>query len=176
MAHEDFSMSDNAALNATRDALDRHELPHWVLDHLRRYREDPASAQWWDGREFGGHERTPTLLLTTRGRRSGRLSTMPLIYGTDAGRHILVGSKGGAPTHPAWYLNLADDPVVGLRVAEDVFLARASTAAGEERERLMELMVGVYPPYTAYQELTDRRLPVVVLERLPDTDGQTLDA
>ena len=52
----------------------------------------------------------PTLLLTTRGRRSGRLRRTPLIYGRDGDRYVVVASYGGSPQHPDWYFNLADDP------------------------------------------------------------------
>lgn len=166
MEEKKFSMRDNPALNATHEALARRALPDWILDHLKQYQEDPDAAQWWDGRPFGGHERTPTLLLTTQGRKSGRVSTMPLIYGKDGGRYVLVGSKGGAADHPAWYLNLLANPLVELQVGEEQFAARAWDADPAERQRLMEMMTSVYPPYSAYQERTDRVLPVVVLERV----------
>ena len=76
----------------------------WVAEHIHRYVET-------DGRE--GHEWrcVPTLLLTTRGRKSGKLHRTALIYGKDGEeRYLLVAYKGGAPEHPSWYLNLTEHP------------------------------------------------------------------
>ena len=160
------SMGDNPALNETNEKLSQGQLPDWITEHLKQYRDNPAQAHWWDGSAFGGHEKTPTLLLTTRGRKTGRMLVMPLIYGTDGDRYVLIGSKGGAPEHPAWYLNLVANPVVDLQVADERFKARASTATGAERQRLFDMMTSVYPPFPAYQARTERELPVVVLERV----------
>jgi deazaflavin-dependent oxidoreductase (nitroreductase family) len=91
--------------------------------------------------------------------------TMPLIYGTDGPRYVVIGSKGGAPQNPSWVFNLEADPHVEVQVLHDTFSAVASTAAGPERARLWEMMVGVYPPYRGYQERTAREIPVVVLTR-----------
>ena len=107
----------------------------------------------------------PTLLLTTTGRRTGERHTTPLIYGRDGDRYVVVASKGGAPQHPAWYLNLSADPDVGLQVAAERFAARARTAGPEERERLWRLMAEIWPAYDEYATKTEREIPVVVLER-----------
>ncbi|MFP6639219.1 MAG: nitroreductase/quinone reductase family protein, partial [Myxococcota bacterium] len=81
----------------------------------------------------------------------------------------VVASKGGAPNHPLWYLNLAAEPSVDLQVATDKFRARARTSEGEERSALWELMAAIYSPYNDYQEAAgSREIPVVVLERLPE--------
>jgi proline iminopeptidase len=108
----------------------------------------------------------PTLLLTTAGRRSGQPITMPLIYGEVGGKYVVVASKGGAPTHPGWYLNLVAQPAVEVQVRADRFRATARTATGEERARLWQTMAAIYPPYNAYQAKTQREIPVVVLERV----------
>jgi F420H(2)-dependent quinone reductase len=76
----------------------------WVREHLRRY----VATDGADGHEW--RPGIPTLLLTTRGRRSGRLRRTPLIYGRDGDRYLVVASYGGSPHHPDWYLNLRDDP------------------------------------------------------------------
>ncbi len=106
-----------------------------------------------------------TLLLTTTGRRSGEARTTPLIYGEDDGNYVVVASKGGAPDHPAWYKNLAEDPGARVQVGADEFPARARTATGEERERLWKRMAGIWPSYDDYRAKTDRLIPVVVLGR-----------
>lgn len=145
---------------------DQRQLPQWIADHLRRYDESPAVGHLWDGTEFGGLADTPTLLLTTTGRKTGRRITMPLIYGRDGDRYVLVGSNGGAPNHASWYLNLEANPRVDVQIVEDRFSAMARTVSGEERERLFAMMTAVYPPYPAYQARTERQIPIVALERV----------
>src|SRR5918994_4172558 len=96
----------------------------WVRDHLRRYvATDGAEGHEW---QVG----LLILLLTTRGRRSGRLRRTPLIYGRDGDRYVVVASYGGSPQHPDWYLNLRDDPDVTIQVGPEVVRARAGTAEG----------------------------------------------
>jgi deazaflavin-dependent oxidoreductase (nitroreductase family) len=90
---------------------------------------------------------------------------MPLIFGKSGNDYVVVASKGGAPAHPAWYLNLEADPAVRVQVKADKFAARARTATGAERATLWSKMVGIYAPYQLYQTKTDRQIPVVVLER-----------
>ena len=128
-------------------------------EHVRRYRETGGEVghAWKEG--------STVLLLTTKGRKTGNETTTPLIYAEDGDKYVIVASKGGAPEHPGWYLNLAKDPNVELQVKDDVFPARASTAEGAERERLWRLANTVWKHYDEYQQNTDREIPVVVLER-----------
>jgi deazaflavin-dependent oxidoreductase (nitroreductase family) len=153
-------------MSESQSATSNHEPPKWIVDHLRLYAESPEKGHLWDGRAAGGYADTPTLLLTTTGRKSGKRLTMPLIYGTDGDHYVVVASKGGDPKHPAWYLNLQDDPEVHVQVVRDKFTAIARTATGEERERLWNKLSAIYPPYPSYQQRTDREIPVVVLERV----------
>ncbi len=143
-------------------------LPEWIHDHLSRYlASDGEDGHLWDASVGGGDGMVPTLLLTTRGRKSGQSLTLPLIYGeTGSGGYCIIASKGGAPAHPAWYLNLAADPNVHLQVKADKFMATARVAEGDERQELWNQMVGIYAPYTHYQEATEREIPVVVIERV----------
>ena len=108
----------------------------------------------------------PTLLLTTVGRKSGRVLTLPLIFGRSGSDYVVIASKGGAPAHPAWYLNLEANPEVQVQVKADKFKARARTASGSERDPLWAKMVEIYGPYAEYQKKTDRQIPVVVLQRI----------
>lgn len=127
-------------------------------EHVRRYEET-------DGRE--GHiwqKNAPILILTTTGRKTGEQRKSALIYGEHEGSYVVVASKGGAPRHPAWYLNLAEDPKVTVQVLADVFTARARKAEGAERQVLWSQMAEVWPDYENYQTKTDREIPVVVLE------------
>ena len=128
-------------------------------EHVQRYREtDGAEGHLW-------REGSTVLLLTTTGRRTGEQSTTPLIYGLDGGNPVIVASKGGAPEHPGWYRNLVKTPAAEVQILGETFPVRARDAAGAERERLWELMNGIWPHYSEYQEKTDREIPVVVLER-----------
>jgi deazaflavin-dependent oxidoreductase (nitroreductase family) len=128
-------------------------------EHVRRYRETGGAVghDWRRGAKI--------LLLTTKGRSTGEPRTTPLIYERDGDDYVIVASKGGAPEHPGWYRNLVAQPQVELQVRDEVFAARARTAAGEERERLWALAARQWPDYDAYRTRTDREIPVVVLER-----------
>lgn len=141
--------------------------PDFIKNHLKLYLDsDGEEGHMWDVPGLGSF---PTLLLTTRGRKSGQPRVRPLIYGERDGDYVVVASKGGAPNHPLWYLNLAAEPSVDLQVATDKFRARARTSEGEERSALWELMAAIYSPYNDYQEAAgSREIPVVVLERLPE--------
>jgi proline iminopeptidase len=128
-------------------------------EHVKRYRETGGEVGhiWKKG--------SKTLLLTTKGRKSGQPRTTPLIYENADDKYVIVASKGGAPEDPGWYENLSKDPQVELQVKDEVFPARAHTAEGEERERLWKLAAQQWPDYDEYQKKTDREIPVVVLER-----------
>lgn len=117
-----------------------------------------------DGEEGHDWQDTQTLILTTRGRRSGELRMHPLIYGRHGDAYLVVASKGGARRHPAWYLNLAADPDVEIQVKGNKIRAHARTATPEEKAELWPIMTREWPPYDEYQEKTDRDIPVVIIE------------
>ena len=128
-------------------------------EHVRQYREtDGEYGHDWRG--------TSTLLLTTKGRRSGDPRTTALIYGREGDAFLVVASKGGADDPPDWYLNLESDPEVEVQVLEDRFRARARTASAEERPAMWRQMTSYWPAYDDYQEKTEREIPIVVLERV----------
>jgi deazaflavin-dependent oxidoreductase (nitroreductase family) len=139
------------------------ELPSWIAEHIKLYLEDPEKGHDWDSTPAGGPGILHCLLLTTNGRYSGEPRTVPLIYHNVGNNFVVVASKGGAPEHPAWYLNLQSDPDCGLRVRHDEFRAIARTSYGEERDKLWEKMAEIYPPYNDYQAATGRKIPIVVL-------------
>jgi len=115
------------------------------------------------GRIGGRFKAAPVLLLTTTGRKTGKRRTTPLLYGEDAGRYVIVASVGGAPKHPAWYLNLSGNAAASIEVDRRTLPVNAETAPAEQRARLWTLMTQVYPGYDAYQTKTSREIPVVVL-------------
>ena len=128
-------------------------------EHVERYEAtDGAEGHDWQG--------TQTLILTTRGRRSGEPRKAPLIYGEHDGDFLVVASKGGAPEPPAWYVNLSADPEVEVQVRGERFRARARDASPEEKPELWRIMAGHWPQYDEYQAKTDREIPVVVLSRI----------
>jgi deazaflavin-dependent oxidoreductase (nitroreductase family) len=127
-------------------------------EHVERYEATDGE----EGHEWQG---TSTLILGTRGRKSGELRKTPLIYQEHDGDYLVVASKGGAPKPPAWYLNLEADPEVEVQVKGDRFKARARTAGPEEKPELWKKMAATWPAYDDYQRKTDREIPVVVLER-----------
>jgi F420H(2)-dependent quinone reductase len=117
------------------------------------------------GGKVGGQiGKLPVLLLTTIGRRSGRPRTQPLAYAQASDGYAVIASKGGAPQHPLWYLNLRANPLAEVTVGRETRRVRARDAQGEERERLWRALADLYPGYDRYAQKTSRRIPVVVLE------------
>ena len=110
-------------------------LPQWIADHIKLYREDPDKAHMWDSSLAGGDGLLPTLLLTSTGRKSGDPRPLPLIYKKVGSGYVVIASKGGAPAHPAWYLNLVGEPNCHVQVGRDKMDASARTASGTERGR-----------------------------------------
>lgn len=125
-------------------------------EHVRQYRATDGEVGYlWND--------APILLLTTTGRRSGELRTSALIFGRDGDDYLVVGSMGGAPRHPSWYLNITAQPVAEIQVRAERIPVVARTASDDEKPRLWRIMTDVWPNYDAYQTRTDRSIPVVVL-------------
>ncbi len=121
------------------------------------------------GRLLGRAGGMPVVMLTTIGHRSGRkrrtMLTAPLV---DGDRVVLVASYGGHRHNPRWYQNLLVHPRVGLTMAgKGERPMRARVAGREERAELWPHVISVYPGYARYQQRTDRRIPLVVLEPYP---------
>ena len=141
-------------------------LPGWMVDHAKRYLASGGTeGHMYTVTPPGYSEMTvPSLLLTTTGRKSGEKSIFPLFYGETGDGYFIVASKGGAPEHPGWYRNLEANPDVEVQVGTKKLKAHARTATGEERARLWEAGLKVWPPYADYARQTDREIPVVVLD------------
>jgi len=138
--------------------------PGWQQRHVELYlKSDGAEGHVLD---FGrpGVPEVKCLLLQTIGRKSRVPKTTPLIYGNDGGDFVVVASRGGAPKHPAWFLNLRERPDVRFQVGDKKYRGVARTTAGAERERLFRMMAGLFPSYNDYQAKTAREIPVVVLD------------
>jgi len=140
-------------------------LPAWIKEHIELYLQDGEAAHLWDASKGGGEGMLTTLLLTTTGRKSGDKLSIPLIYRpTQDGGYCVIASKGGAPAHPAWFLNLEANPTVELKVAQHEMQAVARIAEGDERDALWSMMEEYFAPYRDYQAATERLIPVVVLD------------
>lgn len=130
----------------------------WVREQVEEY-------------EASGGERANTLLdtglpvviVSTRGNKSGKVRKTPLMRVEHEGSYALVASQGGAPTHPVWYHNVTADPTaVVIQDGPEPFDAVVREVDGDERAAWWERAVAAYPPYTDYQEATDRKIPVLV--------------
>jgi F420H(2)-dependent quinone reductase len=106
----------------------------------------------------------PVVLLTTKGARTGKLRKIPLMRVEHDGIYAVVASMGGAPTHPVWYFNLKENPVLELRDGMMVRDMTAREVSGDERKVWWERAVAAFPDYADYQRKTDREIPVFVLE------------
>jgi F420H(2)-dependent quinone reductase len=128
-----------------------------------------ALYRWTKGRVGGHLPGMPVAriaLVDHVGARSGARRTSPLIYLEAEGVVAVVASKGGQPTHPAWFHNLMAHPDTTIQVASQVREVHARVASEDERERLWPKLSAVYPGYDFFQDLAkDRRIPVVLLER-----------
>jgi deazaflavin-dependent oxidoreductase (nitroreductase family) len=107
------------------------------------------------------------LLLTTRGRKTGEAHTVPLLFIDDGETIALIASYGGRPYHPAWYLNLVDEPEVSVQTADGKSRRIARTATPAERETWWPRVVEAYSDYATYQNRTTREIPVVLLQPVP---------
>ena len=132
----------------------------WVRDQVELYERSGGT----DGtalRDTG----LPVIIVTHAGNKTGAIRKTPLMRVTDGANYVLVGSMGGAPTHPVWVYNLRANPVIELRDHTEVKRMRVREVDDEtERARLWKLAVAAYPPYAEYQAKTTRRIPVFVAE------------
>jgi deazaflavin-dependent oxidoreductase (nitroreductase family) len=135
----------------------------WGIEHKRMYLESGgAQGHIMDVTDIGGHAFTTMVLLRTVGRKTGQVRINPLIYGDIGGEVVVAGSKGGAPEHPAWYLNIKDSETVDIQIATEAFRATWREPKGAEREAVWAFMEKVYPPYADYQARTERQIPLVM--------------
>ena len=130
----------------------------WVNKHIHRYVESNGAK----GNRFSGQD---ALLLTTRGRRTGRLRRTALWYLVDGDRYLLVGSNGASRTDPDWVGNVRANPAVVVQVRDDTFGAVAHVADQEERAAVWDRITADIPVYATYQRKVKRDLPVVIVER-----------
>ncbi len=124
-----------------------------------------AIVQEWRanaGRLSGPMAGRNLILLTTTGARSGQPGTVVLGFGRNGDNLVAIASNNGAPAHPAWYLNLLADHVATVELGADKFDVRARPARPDEREELAKAV----PYLESQQKLTEREIPLVILERI----------
>jgi len=119
------------------------------------------------GRASGGpFKGGDVLILTTTGAKTGETRENPLAFSQDDGNYVVVASKGGAPTNPAWYHNLRANPIVKVEALGETFKARASVVDDDEDyERLYREHARKMPGFNEYRQRTSRKIPVIVLQR-----------
>jgi deazaflavin-dependent oxidoreductase (nitroreductase family) len=133
-----------------------NDFNHNLIDDLRAHQGKATSGP------FVGRD---VLILTTKGAKSGEVRETPLVYTRDADRYVIVASKGGAPTNPAWYHNLKQHPEVTIEVSGKKLKARAQVIDSEaEYERLYHNHATINPGFHDYRKRTSRKIPVIALE------------
>jgi deazaflavin-dependent oxidoreductase (nitroreductase family) len=139
------------------DEIDFNEFNRGVVEEFRAN----------DGVVTGAFAGAPMVLVTTTGAKTGKERVIPLVHTRDGDRVVVIASKGGAPAHPHWYLNLLANPEVTVELPGETFRARARALTdGPERDRLYRAQADLMPNFDDYQEKADRTIPVVVLERI----------
>lgn len=118
------------------------------------------------GKVGGPFAGAPMIILTHTGAKSGKTHTTPLVYSRDGDRFVIIASKAGAPTNPAWYHNLIAHPDVTVEVGTERFAARAVEVHGAERTRLFDAQAQLMPQFNEYKKNTTRTIPVFALERV----------
>ena len=133
----------------------------WVRDQVETY-ERTGGQEANTLRDTG----LPIIIVTTRGRKTGKLRKTALMKVEHEGEYALVASMGGAPKHPVWYFNLKDDPTaVMVQDGPEPWDATVRELEGDERAVWWERAVAAFPPYAEYQKKTDRLIPVFVATR-----------
>jgi deazaflavin-dependent oxidoreductase (nitroreductase family) len=133
----------------------------WVRDQIETY-ERTGGKEASTLRDTG----MPIIVVTTRGRKSGKIRKFALMKVEHEGEYALVASMGGAPKHPVWYLNLKADPdAVLLQDGPEPFEVDVREVTGDEKAVWWERAVAAFPPYADYQKRTERQIPVLIASR-----------
>ena len=152
-----MSTADSAAISAVRK--------DWVSEHREMYlKSGGAQGHIMDITPVGGHTLGAHCLVKYKGRKSGKIFITALCYGIVGGEVVICASKGGADTHPDWYLNLIASPRVEFQIAAQAWRATWREPEGAEREKVWAVMADNFPFYANYQKSTTRVLPLVMMQ------------
>ena len=137
----------------------------WMSEHREMYlRSGGVEGHIMDIRPVGGPYFGTHLLLKYTGRKSGKVFITPLCYADIGGEVVICASKGGADTHPAWYLNLKEASDVEFQIATQAFRGTFREPEGAERQKIWDFMVDCYAFYASYQASTERVIPLVMIQ------------
>ena len=117
------------------------------------------------GKVGGYFEGAPLLLLHTKGKRTGKTSVSPVMYLKDGDRYLVFASKGGADTHPDWFINLKAHPDIRIEVGDETIDVHAEEIKGQEHDSLYARQAKLYPNFGEYQRKTKRIIPVIALTK-----------
>lgn len=130
----------------------------WVREQVAEY-EASGGTRANTLRDSG----LPVIILTTRGRHSGKIRKTPLMKVEHGGEWALIGSMGGAPSDPVWVHNLRADPTAAMiQDGPEPVDVTVREVSGAERQRWWDRAVAAFPPYAEYQAKTEREIPVLV--------------
>jgi deazaflavin-dependent oxidoreductase (nitroreductase family) len=134
----------------------------WVRDQVAEYESSGGQR----GNVLGTTE-MPVIIVTMRGRVSGKVRKLPVMRVEHGGQYAIVASKGGTPENPEWYHNLVAHPTeVAIQDGPEPFDVEVREVSGAERAAWWERAVAAYPPYAEYQTKTSRVIPVFVATRV----------
>lgn len=137
----------------------------WVAEHREMYLTSGGTqGHIMDITAVGGRSFATHCMIRYTGRKSGKTFITPLCYGDIGGEVVIVGSKGGADTHPEWYLNIKAAETIDFQIATQAFRATWREPEGAEHDKIWAFMVDNFPFYASYQASTDRRIPLVLMK------------
>lgn len=116
-----------------------------------------------NGSMSGSMGGSDVLLLTSKGRKTGKTRIVPLLFMMDGSNYIIIASYGGSDHNPAWFHNLRSSKDATIRVKEIDKEVKAIVASKDERNRLWPIITDWSPQYAKYQEKTSREIPVIIL-------------
>ena len=125
---------------------------------IDEFRNNAGKVEGWDGD-------WTLLLLHHTGAKSGTARVTPLVYQAVGDHYAIFASKGGVPTHPAWYHNLMANPTTEIELGTEKVAVTARDLGGTERDEIWERQKATLSNFAEYEANTDRTIPVVLLER-----------
>lgn len=154
-------------MSDTSSAAIREARRDWVSEHREMYlRSGGTEGHIMDITPVGGHSFATHCLIRYQGRKSGKTFISPLCYGDIGGEVVICASKGGADTHPEWYLNILASKEIEFQIATQAFRATWREPQGAEREKVWAFMQDCFPFYAKYQASTQRLIPLVMMKAI----------
>ena len=141
----------------------------WVSEHREMYlKSGGTTGHIEDLTPVNGHDFGTHCLIKYKGRKSGKVFITPLCYADIGGEVVICASKGGADTHPSWYLNVVANPEIEFQIATQAFRGTWREPEGAEREKVWNFMVDCFPFYADYQGWCPRIIPLVMMKGIEE--------